>query len=102
VKHFQIWVSYGEGPESEAESLRDYYRMDLDGLVSNLYRPRVEAFITHLRDKLAAGEKTLDNDELDSTYTRIERRFISTPQKVNPVEDTISVICDLLEDNASR
>jgi alpha-N-acetylglucosaminidase len=100
VKHFQVWVSYGDGPETEAESLRDYYRMDLDGLVSDLYRPRMEAFIAHLRDKLAEGEKTLDNDELDSIYTRIERRFISSYHKTYPIEDAISVICDLLEGEA--
>jgi alpha-N-acetylglucosaminidase len=96
VKHFQVWVSYGKGPETEAESLRDYYRMDLDGLVSDLYRPRVEAFLDCLRSKLASGEKTIDDEELDPIFTRIEESFIANPHRIRTPEDPIVVIEDLL------
>ncbi len=93
VKHVHVWVTSAEGQESVP--LRDYYRMDLDGLVADLYRPRVAAYFDLLRQKIAAGDTGLSREELDPIYSRIEREFIDSPVSLLPEEDPVAVIREL-------
>ncbi len=91
VKHIHVWVITEEGQESEP--LRDYYRMDLDGLVADLYRPRVIAYFDLLRQKIAERDTALSYEELDPIYSRIERDFIAAPVRSLPEgEDPVGVI----------
>lgn len=96
VKHFHIWVTYQE--ELESEPLRDYYRMDLDGLVAACYRPRVAAFLDLLRKKMGRGITEVSEGELDPIYTEIERAFIAEPVNPQPGnEDPVFVVQSLLK-----
>ena len=100
VKHSHVWTSFDAHLESE--DLHDYYRMDLDGLVSGYYLPRVAAFLALLRNKMAAGEATVSDEELEAVYAPIERAFLSEPLKgVESTDDVVSLVRDLLnEDDA--
>jgi alpha-N-acetylglucosaminidase len=96
VKHFHLWVTYNA--DLESEPLRDYYRMDLDGLVAGLYRPRVEAFLGSLRKEMARGKKEVDEGKLEVRYSEIESEFISAPlPSLWAGEDPVSIVSDLLE-----
>ena len=96
VKHFHLWVTYNA--DLESEPLRDYYRMDLDGLVAGLYRPRVEAFLGSLRKEMARGKKEVDEGKLEERYSEIESEFISAPlPSLWAGEDPVSIVSELLE-----
>jgi len=100
VKRFHVWCNPTEGQESVP--LRDYYRMDLDGLVADYYRPRVAAYLDLLRRKLAAGEREISDAEFDATYTPVERAFIAAPMHRLPEgEDPVRVVRDLLAADAA-
>ena len=96
VKHIHLWVLPQEGQESKP--LLDYYRMDLDGLVADYYRPRVAAYLNVLRSKMAAGEMSLSDEELDPIYSRIERDFIAmSVRSLSKGEAAVAVIRELLD-----
>ncbi|HOF60943.1 MAG TPA: alpha-N-acetylglucosaminidase TIM-barrel domain-containing protein [Candidatus Latescibacteria bacterium] len=98
VKLLHVWCNPVEGQESVP--LRDYYRMDLDELVADYYKPRVAAYFALLRDKCAAGETTVTDEEFDAVYTPVERAFVAAPLCPLPDdEDPTDVAQDLLEDN---
>jgi len=98
VKLLHVWCNPVEGQESVP--LRDYYRMDLDELVADYYKPRVAAYFALLRDKCAAGETTVTEEEFDAVYTPVERAFVAAPLCPLPDdEDPTDVVQDLLEDN---
>jgi hypothetical protein len=95
VKHAHVWVYPEEGMESP--DLRDYYRMDLDVLVRDYYRPRVAVYLDALRQKLAAGDTTLTREELDGPYSKIEKAFLAAPLPPPPEpESGIAVVRELL------
>ena len=54
----------------------DYARRDYWELVRFCYRPRVEALLAHLRERLAADAGTADDAELKRRYAAIERAFV--------------------------
>lgn len=58
------------------ERIPDYARRDYWELVRYCYRPRVEALVAHLRERLTAGAGTADDAELKRRYAPIERAFI--------------------------
>jgi hypothetical protein len=89
IKHLHVWCTPNVG--SHSVPLRDYYRMDLDGLVADYYKPRVAKYIDVLRQKLVSGETTLTEEELETMYSPIEEGFInapvhSFPNDENPVD----------------
>jgi len=95
VKHAHVWVYPEKGMESP--DLRDYYRMHLDALVREYYRPRVAAYLDVLRKKLAAGEATLTTEELDGPYSEIEEAFLAAPLPPQPEpESVIAVVREFL------
>ena len=94
TKHMHVWVFPDDA--HEPVPLRDYYRLDLDGLVADYYRPRVAAFLDVLRTKLLAGEKDVTEKELDAVYRPIEDAFIAAPMRRLPVgEDPIAIVREL-------
>jgi alpha-N-acetylglucosaminidase len=95
VKHAHVWVYAETGLESP--DLRDYYRMDLDGLVRDYYRPRAAAYLDLLRKKIALGDTALSKGELEDAYSHIENSFIAAPLEPAPCGETaIAVVRDLL------
>jgi hypothetical protein len=95
IKHLHVWCTTDVG--SHSVPLRDYYRMDLDGLVADYYKPRVAKYIDVLRQKLASGETTLTDEELEAMYSPIEEGFITAPVRSfpddeNPVDVVRTVI----------
>jgi hypothetical protein len=71
--------------------------MDLDGLVADYYKPRVRAYLDLLRNKLAAGERTVSNEDLEKIYAPIEDQFIHSPLHVLPEgEDSVAVVRGLV------
>ncbi len=104
VKHFHLWVTYQLGPEHESEPLLDYYRMDLDGLVRDYYRPRVQYFLEHLRRQMSTGSIEVDEAELESGYMVIARDFVSSPggPPLRSGEDPVEVVRELLRKEAGR
>jgi len=91
IKHMHVWCTPDVG--SHSVPLRDYYRMDLDGLVADYYRPRVAKYMEVLREKLASGETTLTEEELDAMYGPIEEGFITAPVRSFPDhEDPVDVV----------
>ena len=95
VTRLHVWCNPTEGQDSVP--LRDYYRMDLDGLVADYYKPRVAAYLDLLQRKLAAGEKAVSEAELDAIYTPIEKAFIAGPPRPLPQgEDPVAIVRELL------
>jgi len=95
VKHTHLWCFAEEGKESVP--LRDYYRMDLDVLLADCYKPRVAAYFDLLRRKLAQGEKSVRDDEFDAVYRPIEESFIAAPVRPLPGgEDPVAVVRELV------
>ena len=96
IKHLHVWCTEFVGKHSVP--LRDYYRMDLDGLVADYYKPRVAKYIEVLREKLASGETTLTDEELDAMYEPIEEGFIVAPVRSFPDdEDPVDIVRELLD-----
>jgi len=85
IKHTHVWTTYTE--DKHSVPLRDYYRQDLDGLVADYYRPRVEAYFSLLRDRMAQGRTDVSDEEFDAIYTPIEQEFIRTPVRSLPRGD---------------
>ena len=91
IKHLHVWCTEAVGRHSVP--LRDYYRMDLDELVSDYYKPRVAKYVEVLARKLASGETTLTDDELDAMYEPIEEAFIVAPLRSMPEgEDPVAIV----------
>jgi len=74
-------------PEDFAERIRDiltvwagqiidYARRDYYELIRFYYKPRIDAFLNYLREKLKTGAKEINNDELIQTYSEIEQDFV--------------------------
>jgi alpha-N-acetylglucosaminidase len=98
VKRLHVWCNPIEGQESVP--LRDYYRMDLDELVADYYKPRVAAYLQLLQEKCSAGQKTITDEEFEQVYAPIERAFIDAPLRPLPDdENPIDVVLDMMEDN---
>ena len=95
VKHTHVWVYGDEGMHSPP--LRDYYRMDLDGLIADYYRPRVTAYFDLLHSKLNSGNQCITPEELDSAYQPIEEAFVSqTMRRLPAEEDPLAIVRGLL------
>jgi len=95
TKHTHVWVTYEE--DQHSVPLRDYYRMDLDGLVADYYKPRVAAYLDLLRRKLASGETKVSAEEFDALYTPIEEGFIAAPVRSLPEgEDPVAIVRELI------
>lgn len=96
IKHAHVWVLFDESQETP--DLRDYYRMDLDGLVADYYKPRVKAYLDLLRRKIETGDAALDDSELEDAYSRIEREFVAAPVRLwAEEEDPATVVRRLLD-----
>ncbi len=57
----------------------DYARRDYYELVRFYYRPRVVAFIAHLRAQMSSGSMKILTKDLESQYQEIERAFVDKP-----------------------
>lgn len=98
IKHTHVWVLSDEGQETL--DLLDYYRLDLDGLVADYYKPRVAAYLDWLGRKLETGDRTLCDSDLDDVYSRIENEFVSAPVHRLPAgERPVTVARSLLADD---
>ena len=93
IKHFHVWCTDRVG--SHSVPLRDYYRMDLDGLVADYYRPRVAAYIDEeygheqwiLTDLTEAGfDAAAARDALPAVETELMVSYAyDTVHRRNPV-----------------
>ncbi len=98
VKHVHVWVLEDEARESVP--LRDYYRMDLDGLVADYYAPRISAYLDLLAARLERGPREIVDAELDAAFAPIERAFIEQPTLPKPAgEHPQEVMMELLADD---
>jgi len=59
-------------------TLLDYAAKDMYELVKFYYRGRSDAYIQHLREKLAAGQE-VSTEELEAAYHKIVAAFVATP-----------------------
>ena len=57
----------------------DYARRDYYELVRFYYRPRVSAFISHLRAQMKAGSREIRANALETGYQEIEQAFVTKP-----------------------
>ena len=84
-------------PEDFAERIRDiltvwagqildYARRDYYELVRFYYRPRVDAFLQYLREKLKEGSREIKDEELVPIYSKIEQEWVKKPFKVKKGE----------------
>jgi hypothetical protein len=95
VKHTHVWVYAEDGVHSPP--LRDYYRMDLDGLLAGYYKPRMIAYFDLLERKLAAGETSVADDEWESAFAPIEQAFIAKPMPILPTgENPVDIAWEYL------
>ena len=57
----------------------DYARRDYYELVRFYYRPRVSAFISHLRAQIKEGSREIRANALEAGYREIEQAFVTKP-----------------------
>jgi alpha-N-acetylglucosaminidase len=87
----------------------DYARRDYYELVRFYYRPRVDAFIDHLRQQMKDGSSKISQKELEARYQEVEQAFVKKPFKVQkqeryqgtPVEAAIEILKRRQQDTAA-
>ena len=82
IKHAHVWV-YTDA-EHETQDLKDYYRMDLDGLVRDYYRPRIAAYLDLLRGKMDRREPAPERSELEALCDPFSNAFVAAPYEPMP------------------
>ncbi len=65
-----------------ANQIQDYARRDYYELVRFYYRPRVDAFIDHLRKKMAGATSGVEEQDLVAKYHEIEQRWVKSGFRV--------------------
>lgn len=72
-------------------SLLDYSGKDMHELLRFYYRPRVEAYVGYLRERMEVGETSVVQSDLDALYRPIEIRWVEEgfdPAQVQPFAGT--------------
>jgi len=62
-----------------ADGILDYARRDYFELVKFYYRPRIDAFISHLSAQMGRRSNEIDQKTLEEAYGRIEQSFVRHP-----------------------
>ena len=62
-----------------ADGILDYARRDYFELVKFYYSPRVDAFVSHLRQQMSRSSNQIDQAALEKDYGRIEQAFVHNP-----------------------
>ena len=65
-----------------ANQIQDYARRDYYELVRFYYRPRVDAFIDHLRKKMAGATSGVEEQDLVAKYHEIEQHWVKSGFRV--------------------
>ncbi|MCH2401086.1 MAG: alpha-N-acetylglucosaminidase C-terminal domain-containing protein, partial [Pirellulales bacterium] len=87
--------------------LLDYASTDRVELLDHYYRPRVEAWLLHMQQRLVKGERRVDYGALlQGSYRQIAEAFVtSTPKRVGvspPEKTSLDVAAALLEKSSGR
>jgi hypothetical protein len=69
-----------------AGRILDYAHRDYYELIRFYYRPRVEAFLQHARNRFGSQQAMVNDDQLQSAYHQIEQAWVRQPFHVAPSE----------------
>lgn len=84
VRNFLYYVTFSRDPGGR---IHNYARSDRYEMVRDLYWPMYQTFLQTLRERFAAGERELpDDDFLRGLYGPIEEQFIEGPCPPPPTE----------------